>query len=705
MQKNMKILAILLVTIAILSVSYLCVNQAKASTYDTFFLSYSVSDTSIPTTAPTFTYVDFNTGPQVVSLTTSPVAYEVSSGSSWSISNPAYGNGLVRWETNNATLSGTASADTVLNPTYYRQFYVTYSYSTSDASTPSPAARFYGYQYGTKGSFSFTASTQSVWLDAQTVYSFDDPIYTPSLTEQWAISNPASASGQVTGPISVTPLYYHQFDVVFQYSVNGGASGSSAPTASYTKFGTPLTKTAATDTSVSDWVDATTAVTYTNPLVGSGGSERWQTDLTISSGVSTVASSVGSSTSPINPTYYHQYLTSFAYTTDDDSTIHNVGSGLAIGNFAQFNSYVDIWSAPGSGYGAAVSGGTASSDWVNAGSNTVAYYRTTVGDEAWAIAYNPTLGTYANEYSVTGSGTITETHFYHQYYMGLYAHPTDLSGIPTGALMGTYTQFGSSINFYSYYSDGTYTYTTGSDNYGGWTYQTWVDAAGSITFTTYTATSGTERWALSAGSDSFSGLSLGPGNNIFEYGYYHQYEVSFGYSVVNSGDIDSSLVVGHYWQFGSSNSITSDGSGGVSPSSATWVDAGAGNVNYVTAVASSTTERWALASSPDSMTFLLPALFQNLATITNLWSVSATAPTTTLHPLQAAWSLAITSNLARPCLSTQQPHMPLRLHQATGLMQVAILHIQPLQLLLERSAGKSIQVSHTILSLRAALLQ
>ena len=240
------------------------------------------------------------------------MTYEVSASSSWSISNPAYANSLVRWQTNNATLSGTASSDSVLDPTYYRQFYVTYYYTTSDSSTPSPAPRFYGYQYGVKTPFSFTASSQSVWLDATTQYSFDDPIYTPSLTEQWAIINPATASGIVTGPITVTPLYYHQFDVVFQYSVSGGASGSSAPTAYYTKFGTPLIKTAATDTSVSDWVDATTAVTYTNPLVGSGGSERWQTDLTISSGVSTVASSVGSSTSPIDPTYYHQFTLTWA---------------------------------------------------------------------------------------------------------------------------------------------------------------------------------------------------------------------------------------------------------------------------------------------------------------------------------------------------------------------------------------------------------
>ena len=365
----------------------------------------------------------------------------------------------------------------------------------------------------------------------------------------------------------------------------------------------PLTKTAATDTSVSDWCDATTSVSYTNALVGSTGSERWQTNLAISSGKSVVASSVGSGTSPINPTYYHQFLTTFGYATDDGSTIQDSSSGaIAIGSFSQFGSGVTIASAPGSGYGVAHSVGTGtSSDWVDAGTNTIQYDWTRRGTgaywyEAWALA-----SPFYNDYSVSSSTTVTEINFYHQYFVWVYAHPTDGSGIPSGALLGTYTQFGASNDFYSWGSSGGYTYTDGGDNYGSWWGGTWVDAAGSVTFTTYTASSGTERWALSAGSDSFSGSSLGPSYGIIDYNYYHQFQITFGYSVTNSGVIDNSLVVGHYWQFGGSNDITSDGSGGVSPSAATWVDVGTGTVNYVTATAGSGTERWALSSSPDSM--------------------------------------------------------------------------------------------------------
>ena len=69
MQKNMKILTILVLTVAIFSISYLCVNQAKAtSAYYNFTVSYSVADSSIPTAAPTFTYVDLIRGLRLLLL-------------------------------------------------------------------------------------------------------------------------------------------------------------------------------------------------------------------------------------------------------------------------------------------------------------------------------------------------------------------------------------------------------------------------------------------------------------------------------------------------------------------------------------------------------------------------------------------------------------------------------------------------------------
>jgi protein-tyrosine-phosphatase len=82
--------------------------------------------------------------------------------------------------------------------------------------------------------------------------------------------------------------------------------------------------------------------------------------------------------------------------------------------------------------------------------------------------------------------------------------------------------------------------------------------------------------------------------------YYHQYTITFGYSTSDSSNIANTLVVGSYYQFGDTQSITSNGDGTVSPASA-WVDAGTGMVSYQTATANSGTERWALSSSSPSL--------------------------------------------------------------------------------------------------------
>ena len=99
-----------------------------------------------------------------------------------------------------------------------------------------------------------------------------------------------------------------------------------APNAYYTQFdsSTPLVMAASTGTSSADWVDAGTTVYYDNSI-GNIGSERWETNLQTTlidyKLVSIVSDSAGSTTSPINPTYYHQYMVSFGYTSNDGTPI------------------------------------------------------------------------------------------------------------------------------------------------------------------------------------------------------------------------------------------------------------------------------------------------------------------------------------------------------------------------------------------------
>lgn len=101
--------------------------------------------------------------------------------------------------------------------------------------------------------------------------------------------------------------YYHQFLFTDSYFVSGGGSPT-APTFSSTQFGSPFSTSIAT-TGTSYWLDAGTAWSITNPLVGSSSTERWQTS-------SPIAGTVTAQTSEAL-TYYHQFLFTDSYLVID----------------------------------------------------------------------------------------------------------------------------------------------------------------------------------------------------------------------------------------------------------------------------------------------------------------------------------------------------------------------------------------------------
>jgi uncharacterized repeat protein (TIGR02543 family) len=292
---------------------------------------------------------------------------------------------------NNILMDGPKTA----TATWQTQYKISASYSTSDSSTPTAGVTLSGTAAGSPSSTTLTTTPQTVWLDAGTNWSVNNPITAGSGVARWDAAS--GTSGTVTGAITIAPAYYHQYLVVFQYTVSGGGSPT-APTSYYTQFGGALTKSAATNTSVSDWVDAGTAVSYTNPLGGSGVSERWQTNLAVVGGESAVAASVGSGTSPINPTYYHQYTFTLQYHVIDTPA----GSPTAP-TFAS--------TAFGAAYAPSLTG-TATPYWVDngatwtvtnplAGSNSTEFWNTAQKVRGTASAAATTVFTYYHQYSVT----------------------------------------------------------------------------------------------------------------------------------------------------------------------------------------------------------------------------------------------------------------------------------------------------------------
>ena len=208
-----------------------------------------------------------------------------------------------------------------------------------------------------------------------------------------------------------------------------------------------------------------------------------------------------------------------------------------------------------------------------------------VGNENATISRND-----LNEYE-TGGATFAET-YYHQYSITFGYGDQDSSIITSGNQIGSYYQFGATTGN-AIDSTSSYGATNPVSN--------WVDAGtGTVSYQTY-QNDGTQRWALLSSPVSFN---VGSSTTISDSNFFHQYSITFGYSDHDSSIITSGNQIGSYYQFGSSTAgtINSGSSYGKTSPASDWVDAGTGKVSYQTYTSSSGTQRWALSSSPVSMT-------------------------------------------------------------------------------------------------------
>ena len=113
--------------------------------------------------------------------------------------------------------------DGTYSQTYYHQFEVTASYSTSDGSTPSAAVTLSGTAFGSSSLTALTTTPTGVWLDAGSSWSVNSPIIAGSGTEQWIATT--GTSGTVGSATVVDPSYDHQYYLTVT-SAYGSTTGS-----------------------------------------------------------------------------------------------------------------------------------------------------------------------------------------------------------------------------------------------------------------------------------------------------------------------------------------------------------------------------------------------------------------------------------------------------------------------------------------------
>ncbi len=557
-------------------------------------------------TAPVLTYVQGG-ATKTSTLTGSPTAYTVDTNSAWSVTNPLGGSSSTeRWQTPQAT-SGTATADLTVLFGYYHQYAVTFSYSVLGGGTGYTAPSV-GYQ--AFGAAASTATGLSVWADAGPAYTYPGTLPGSSASEAWRTNGP---SGTVTGSSIPSVAYYHQFSLTFGYTVLGGGSGYTAPAVASTSFGAAVSVTLGTAT----WIDANAAFTYTNPLTGSGASERW-----FSPSPSGTASAAGS----VTASFYHQVLVTFTY------AVLGGGSGYtaptvsyrSLGGAASTATGVAVWADAGAAYAftTPLSGSTSTEAWVSAAaSGTVSASGTLAA--AYYHQFRVTFG-----YQVIGGGTgysapsvsYSSLGASRSSSMGVavwadagtpYAYPGSLPGSGTSEAWRTPSASGSvaaagsigAVYYHQFLVTFAYSVQGGGSGYSAPTVSTvrfgsavsqatgassWVDAGAAYAFgNPLGGSTSSERWMTAAATGT---ITMAP---TISATYVHQFAVSFGYSVVNGGS-GYTAPSATFQSFGTSATTAT----GIS----VWADAGAGYGLTNPLGGSTTSAAWRSASASGSIT-------------------------------------------------------------------------------------------------------
>jgi hypothetical protein len=316
-----------------------------------------------------------------------------------------------------------------------------------------------------------------------------------------------TSSGQVIagthgrGAWAVTPIALVTTpSLTLSFSVKGGGTGYSPPVLTYVINGLQKKATLGT-ASTTITVDLGSAWSITNPLSGSGSTERWQTNQTIS-GTAALPQTVAL-------VYYHQFYVTFDY------NVTGGGSGYSAPavSFTQFGS-----AAPAS---------TKTAVWADAQSSYS--YSVVLGG---STAYERWASSFAGGV-ITGSGLAAHPTYFHQFSV-IASYSLKGTGTPPPPSLNATGQFG---RFFKT------TVTTSPTPY-------WIDSLQSWALTNpLNGSTTTERWMVNnvtAGGMLSQSITLA-------LVYYHQYSVSFNYSVIGGGSGYSPPSI-RIVQFGSINS-------------------------------------------------------------------------------------------------------------------------------------------------------
>ncbi|MFI5421271.1 MAG: hypothetical protein ACHQ1H_09930, partial [Nitrososphaerales archaeon] len=199
-------------------------------------------------------------------LSEDPVGIWMDGGSQWNATNPLAGS-----TENNQWLgletSGTVNSANSTAINYFHQTRILAAFSVanggSNFSSPYIASRFLNETFNA----TLTTIPHPMWLDSGAPWVVSYLLPGSNTTERWEA---LTFTGTVTSG-KISPEYYHQRSVRFEFSILGVGAGYTPPQVNVSTFGSPST----IFPNSSYWVDYSTPYSYPSILPGSNASERW----------------------------------------------------------------------------------------------------------------------------------------------------------------------------------------------------------------------------------------------------------------------------------------------------------------------------------------------------------------------------------------------------------------------------------------------
>jgi hypothetical protein len=227
-------------------------------------VSYQVSDSSTPPSAPVFNYV-YGGASENTPLTGTPTAITVDKGSAWSVTpNPLTGSGLAERWFSSQPLSGKASSSATIVFTFYHQYNETVSYGIVGGGSPA-APSFTADQFGKSVAEKLTLTAKGAkwyWFDAGSPWSVTNPLSSSSKSQQWITTQPTS--GTVTSSQTTVFSYTHQY-----YLTMSTNFGTVSPVSGWEDVGSPVSISATAPTPSDPTVEQYLWVKWTGSGSGS----------------------------------------------------------------------------------------------------------------------------------------------------------------------------------------------------------------------------------------------------------------------------------------------------------------------------------------------------------------------------------------------------------------------------------------------------